>query len=207
MSMAKGVGPATNAVSGTSIGTTLASTTAGRGLVAIIMWFQSGSGVAVSTVTVSGESNMTVLGSPAYNGNGACQVAYLGNNTGGGSKTVTASVTPSLSSNLVLHVVEVYDTSAGSITTDASAVNTGGSSSAPSTTIATGTNNSLVVGGCYYNTVEQTPGSGYTTLFSDLTFDGAQSQYDVDVGTAGSITFNYGQVVNNWSIGVAAFKG
>src|SRR5262245_59397844 len=116
MSLAKGVGPQTNEVAASSsCAVTIASTTAGRGLVALIYWF-TGESATLGSVTVGGESNMTILGSPQA-GTFRCQMAYLGNNTGGGSRTVTANF-PGFSPHNALQDAEFHAPSSESNTTD-----------------------------------------------------------------------------------------
>src|SRR5262245_39664989 len=140
MSLAKGTASNNSGAGVSSLNVGLSganTTTAGRGLVAIVRYHLTDP-ITLDSITVSGQSNMTIVGTRAVDtANNTVQVGYLGNNTGGGDKTITANFGGGVG-NAVMSVMELYDTVSGAITTDGSGLNATGASSTPTGTLTTG---------------------------------------------------------------------
>lgn len=203
-----GVGPATsNGVGLTSLGVTINATTAGRSLVALC-WFVDPT-ATLSSVSCSGESNLTLIGALQAGTIGGTrygmQIAYLSNNTGGGNKTVTMTLSES-GNNLGICAIEYAggDTSAWYDSAEAGGT---GNSSTPSVNLTTNTDSALIVGLEVNGSGDPTPGSGYTAITLPNIYWYEDGQYDLDVGAAGSKTFNFtlGGAAD-WVLKCAAFK-
>lgn len=197
-----GVGPTTGSNTGTTENLTLVGTTIGRSI-AILVWWCHATAV-VSSITISGESNATLIGTPERRDltSGALyalQVAYLSNNTAGGDKTITATFDASTAA-CGLCAVEIAggDTAGWYDGAEAGA-------QAGTVNITTNTANAFVIGVCADNGGGPTAGSGYTAIVLPNVFWFEEGQYDLDVGAAGSKTFDMG-VSGTAVIKCAAFK-
>lgn len=198
-----------NVTTGSTI--TLAITpSTGDALVVGVVWRNSAH--TISSITCSGESNLTVHGSPTAEGGGrSAQFASLNNVTVGEAKTVTITMSAGQagSNYAVAFVMAVaghnsgsfYDTTAGAT----------GTSAAPSVNITTANANALVCALCAHDgggtPGDPAAGSGYTLVA--LT-DGGQfnsGEYDLDVGVAGSVAagFSLGGSAT-WVVKAASFN-
>ncbi len=207
MAWTLGAGPVTNASggAGTSLAVNLTGTTAGRSIIVGVMWNSTTS--TITSITCTGESNLTLIGSPQRSAGGAdkgIQLAYLANNTGGGSKTITVNL--SGSGFLSIFAVEYAGGNIASLldTSNSAAA----ASSNPSTSLTTTSNNSLIVSiVCSDSGVNSTPGSGFTAISVDDSNGATDAEYKLDAGTAGSKTVDYTNAsTNNWVIYAAAFN-
>lgn len=182
-----GVSPVSNAGAGgaSTVAVTINGVTAGNSLVVLCEWF----GVTtISSITISGESNATVVGSPAVNATGtvSAQTAYLANVTTGGNKTVTLTLSGT-SSTFNITVLEIVGANKASFV-DASANYNSGAGSVANTnsTITTVAANAALFASISANTgVTPTAGSGFTSVFAG-TF--GATEYKLNAGAAGSQT-------------------
>lgn len=185
------------AYNGTTVGvTSTASVTintwaAGETCLAAILWYGT---QTISSVTMTGESNLTVLGSPQTGGpdSGRVQWAVLDSTSGTGNKTieVTMSGTPAA---LQLHVWRL--SGGGSHGTP---VGASGSSGTLSVSVTTTADAAALFGCGVTNGGTWSAGTGYTkeSVFDGYWYDGAE--YDIDVGTAGSKTVNATASSGTW---------
>jgi hypothetical protein len=191
------VGPVTGGITSgnNSFTLTLTGTTAGRSIVVGVAWQSAFS--TVSTVSCSGESNLTLHGSPTQTANlSKLQFASLGNNTGGGDKTITITMSGTASANnqASAYAVELSGTNSASVfdTTNGST----GTSSSPSTSVTTGAEGNAIFALAVADSTgsgDFTAGSGYTLIsMTDSSNRQFQGQYDVDAGAAGSKTVDFG---------------
>ncbi len=193
-----GVGfPATTAV------ITLVGTTAGRGIVILIVWQDDGGARTITSVTVSGEANATVIAGSKADGASAVdhtQCAFLNNITTGGTKTITVTFSGSAYSSAVAVEVIGHDTAAAvdNSTSFAAAF------SALTTTLTTNTANCAIFAVCTANdSNEPTAGANFTLLSNPRANNGYrdEDEYWLDSGVAGSKTVAFGGVAaDGWVI-------
>lgn len=204
MAFTLGVGPANaNGGSGTTVAATLTGTTAGRHLIVLIGW-ENGT-QTLSSVTCSGESDLTILTSSTANGGGRIAIAYLANNVNGGDKTVTATFSGSVTGKAI-SVNEFYG---GDTTSLLDAQNTAtGSTANPSLSLTTTTDGALIVSAVTAPSGSPTAGTDYTLIAGTSLWGIAwKCEYDLDAGTAGSKTVNFVNAsATSWTMAAAAFK-
>jgi len=201
MAFSAGVGPASNNQgSGTSLAATLTGTTAGRHLVIGIGWESGGSSNLVS-LTCSGET-VVLVGSPVA-ASARIQLAYIAELASGGSKTITATFSTSTAAYMF-----VREFAGGDPSDFLDASNTGSATSTnPSISLTTTTDNCLIVGVETNTTGNPSPGSGYTDFGVSngwsVFFEG---EYDLDAGSAGAKTVDWSNASSTpWAIAAAAF--
>ena len=190
-----------------TIAVTYNSLTSGRGLVAMVIFGDFGA-EDITSITVTGESNMTLLGTHARSGvNHSTQMAYLPAMTSSGNKTITATISQENQPVKKLIVQEVYDDVTGEIVEDGVA-NGLGTAANPSINLTTGTDNDAILAVLISEGSEPTTGTGFTLLHSGASFAYERAQYDLDAGTAGSVAVGWTTPgTGDWSIAAAAFKG
>lgn len=209
--IARGVGPFHGgATPGTTCVMTATGTTTGRMLVIVSGWYLDAANT-ISSITVSGESNATVIaGSFSENtsGQSRAQIAYLANLTSGGTKTVTITYNTATYSSCSVMEYSGQDTASQPDTSGTlSNYDPAGTTSCVSsiTTVA----NALIVAICENTGATVTAGSGYT-LWGGLPATGGTSigqvEDKVDAGTAGSeaVTFTGPYLYSH--ISMASFK-
>ena len=212
MAFLVGVGPASNSVVGGpgTIAVTLNGTTAGRHLIIGVAWYDPNEDQTdtINSITISGESNATLIDTPSYGIIGrTTQLAYLANNTGGGNKTVTVTGTANGATDYQIFVLEF---SGGDVGAFLGAFNkaTGGGNPA-SLSLTTATNGALIVAyiGAFVG-ADLTPGAGYTNI--DVGNDDIggffEGEYDLDAGAAGAKTVNFSDPSAAWMMSAASFK-
>lgn len=182
--------------SGTSnvVTVTVTGWSAGEQCVALILWYGT---QTLSSVTMTGESNLTILGSPQTGGpdNGRFQWAVLDSVTGSGSKDIVATLSATASSTTV-YVWRVQ--SGGSHGTPVGAT---GNSADGSVNLTTTVANAMILAGLTSNGGTNSAGSGFTkeTVATDgHWYDGAE--YDEDVGAQGSKTVSMTHASGTWVI-------
>lgn len=203
-----GVGPASAAAGTATVSVVLTGTTAGRSI-AVMVWFVGSATAVVTSVSCTAESNLTLIGSISRvnigGGDYGMQLCYLSNITTSGDKTIT--FTPSAGGlSLGICAVEIVGGDTGGWLGSTTVFATG-TSSAPSVSITTSTANEFVIGMVACNDSSQTAGSGYTQIVLPNAYWYEEGQYDLDVGAAGSKTFNFtlgGSA--DWGILCASFK-
>lgn len=180
--------------------------TTGRGLICAFVLGTSGAGSTISSVTVSGESNMTVLGTPSLNTtlNMSTQLAYLSSLSVGGNKTISVN----WSNNQSIYGIcqEVYFGSNGGITLDGSAGNNQGSLANPSINVTTSSADSMLFGFVESNVPSQSAGACCTLLVGRATLNNEYTEYKLDAGAPGTYPVNFTITAGQWSSAVAAFK-
>lgn len=178
--------------------------TTGRGVIALVVWQQT-SGETISSVTVSGESNMTVIGTPSVLATGwTTQLAYLGTVTSGGSKTITVNWTGAVNSYVWLQ--ELHDGSNGGIALDGFCNASNAASADPTCNVTTGSANSAILGALESHDADPTVGANYTQLNETAFYSWEASEYDLDAGAAGTYAANWTAASGRWSIAAAGFK-
>jgi hypothetical protein len=177
--------------------------TAGRGVIALVEWQQT-SGETISSITVSGESNMTLIGTPSVNTNKfTTQMAYLGSVTSGGSKTITVNFSGSVPSYVFLQ--ELHDGSNGGIALDGSGNAFSDASTNPTVNVTTGSANSAIFA-VLESFSDPAVGANYTELNETAWYQYESTMYDLDAGAAGTYAANYTAASGGWSIAAAGFK-
>ncbi len=195
MAITLGVGPTLGSgFPATTAVITLVGTTAGRGIVILIVWQDDGGARTISSITVSGESNAVVsAGSKADLDTTIdhTQCAFLNNITTGGDKTITVTFSGSAYSQAVAVEVIGLDTTAG---VDA-ALSASGTLSSPVTgNIVTATANAAIFSVTTVNgAIAPTAGANFT-LLSNPRADNSykdEDEYWLDSGAAGSKAVAY----------------
>lgn len=175
--------------------------TAGRSLVVGAEWVSSSPNI--SSITCSGESDLTLIGSKVSNSGitSSCQLAYLANITTSGDKTITIT----LSSAATYRGAFGYEFSGGRAADflDASLTGTG-SSADPSISLTTGEDNTLVVSICSAVNAVSAAGSAYTLINMGGSF--RDGEYDLDGGTAGARAVDYTATTGSWAVAAASFN-
>ena len=186
MAITLGVGPVQSTVGISSV--TLNGVTAGRSLIVGIQWLSASA--TVSSVTCSGESNLSLLTPQAASsnwGSGTANIlfALLDKVTASGNKTVTVNFSGSVQyRQLFVMEIDGADT-AGLLDTESNGT---GNSTNPTRTITTGDDNAMVVAFIASQSADPTTGAGYTGFSMGNIYPGSHVQYDLDVGAAGSVS-------------------
>lgn len=206
MAFTRGVGPAYNSTSAgnSSVAVTLNSCTAGRSLVITCQW---GHGtVTLDSVTISGESNATIVaGSLATHSEPyRVQQAYLANITASGNKTVTATFSSTAAANLSIGVMEYVGGDTSSFVGASNAAN--GNSGGPTLSLTTTGNNSLIVGSVFATGSQPTAGGAYT-LWGTRPDAGwfEEDEDNLNAGAAGAKTVDF-SANNNWALSAVEYK-
>jgi hypothetical protein len=193
MAITLGVGPAMGTgAPDTAAVITLNGTTAGRGIVVLVCWQDNGGTRTVSSVTISGESNATVVaGSKCDASQDHTQIAVLSNNTGGGNKTITVNMSGSAYITATAHEIAGQDTT-NAVDNSAQKID---STFAPiSTTMTTNSANCAIFALCTYSgSLEPTAGTNFTLLSNPRQNNGVrdEDEYWLDSGSAGSKTVGF----------------
>lgn len=198
-------GPTSSVESLTQAIVTINGVSAGNQLVIAARWYHATA--TISSITISGESNATVHGSPTKNAslnNATGQIASLANVTSGGNKTITCTFSADLSSAGGITVMEVsggdtaafFDVEAGST----------GNSTNPTTSLTTSNANEMIVAVQSNGSADATAGSGYTLIALPNTFWFDEAEYNLDAGVAGSKTVDFAAGSAQWMVKAAAFK-
>lgn len=211
MTFALGVGPVNAVKNNTATATvavTLAGTTIGRHIVVGCWWHDNSS--TITSITCTGESNLTVHGSPftATHGPTSWQFASLANNTTGGSKTLTLT----LSANSQFMGIFAIEFAGGNTSSFFHAVNgtkleAPSSGTNPTGSVTTTADNCLIVAGSTDTAGTTTAGAGYTGhALGPLVFQD-EAEYDLDAGPAGVISVPFVNAgAGQWSVLAAAFN-
>lgn len=198
-----GAGPSTaNTGSGTSLGVTLAGTTAGRSVIVGVCW--ESTTITLNSVTCTGES-VNLVGSPTTGGGARVQLAYVAELSSGGSKTFTANFSSSVAGAGIFAIEFAGGLASSFLDTSVNATATGTN---PSTTLTTGQNNCLVIGVQVNTTGVATSGAGYTNIAGTSSWSKFfKAQYKLDAGAAGSNTVDWSNASSNtWIIQAASFN-
>jgi len=205
----RGVGPSYNtAGSGfdTSVATTLNGCTIGNMLAIIVQWTDVGAASAITTITVGGESNATlIVASKVSSTTTHAQIAYLNNLTSSANKTITVNF-----DNAVYASIGVMEYAGQDTSTQPDATNTGtGSFTDPSLSLTTVANNALIVATVGDNSANGTAGSGYTLWGTRPNVGYFEEDLDnVDGGAAGARTVDFvtGAGGATWYLSAVSFK-
>lgn len=184
-----------SALAGTSdtVGVLVNSFAVGETALALIVWYGT---QTITSVTLTGESNMTVLGSPQTGTmfqDGRCQWAILDSVTAAGNKTATVLL--SGTSNAVK--IDLWRWS--SAASHGTPVGANGNSGTLSVNLTTTVANAAIVAGGISDAGTWTPSAVYTkeTAGADsYQFDG--SMYDADAGAVGSKTVDATASSGQW---------
>jgi hypothetical protein len=185
----------------------LTGVSAGNSLVVAVI-AENASGITVSSITITSESNATLHGSEFNCTTGGrvqmMRFGSLGNVTTGGNKTITATLSAA-PSQFAIFAAEISggDTSAFF---DAVGTGTTGSGTTISDSITTGSANSSVFCFVAADGSEPAAGTGYTGITVTNMFWYHEGQYDIDVGGAGAQSPQMTQSSGNWGMLSAAFK-
>lgn len=182
----------------------LTGCTAGNSIVIEVIWYHAT--VTISNITISGESNATVHGSPTKNASGSNmthQFASLAEVTSSGDKTITVTFSGSADAGHIW-AMEV----SGGDTSDFFEASNGstGNSTNGSTTIDTAASGSLIVGGWSGNNGDATAGSLYTQVVVPNISWWDEAEYDLNAGSAGTKTVDFIHDSGQWVATAAAFN-
>jgi hypothetical protein len=206
-------GPTESGAESSGVGTiSLGGVDTGDGIVCCALW--DGGTAAISNVTCSGESNLTLLSTSGPNTNISSTVmliAYLPSCAAGGTKTIAVNLDTSAGGSLAAFAMAVtgHDTStfydAG---TDSYAT---GNSAAPSVPVTTSVPNCMIVGITNNGSGggAATAGSGVAGITIITVTDrhwNDDGLYVLDAGAAGAKTFDASIPSAQWGIKAAAFK-
>ena len=201
-----GVGPTDNTGSSNAPSVVLTGTTAGDGLIIGFRWADATS--TLSALTCTGESAPTLIGSPQQDATTGCsqQFAYIASLTGGGSKTIGATLSASVGWGCWALTLHGQDTSTFYDTGSVNGAN--GTSGGPSVSITTNTNNDTIIlaaiGGTANLTAQTSPAYTDMGITTFVSFDHAE--YRLDTGSSGANTVTFSSTSQNWSAQGAAFK-
>ncbi len=207
--IARGVGPMyiVASILDTSFSGTLNSTTIGRSLVIVVMWYDPAGTINISSINIGGESNATIIaGSKLTNGAGgiSIQIAYLANNTAGGNKLITVNFSAATYSDVAVTEYSGMDTASQ----PDNSTNATGTTTA-TTSLTTTTANALIVAGGINNSSDFTAGGAYT-LFGGGGMPNSLFYEEVedllDAGGAGAKTVDFTGFASNWDMSVVSFK-
>ena len=197
--------------SGSSLGIALNGTTAGRGIVVVTEAYVPGTDLTISSITCTGEANLTLLGSMfvftlgGYKYN--VQLAYLQNITAGGNKTITTTWSGTTSGNSMAMVEFAGGDTAAWL--DTSTVTGTGTSNNPNVSIATTRAGGLIVAFEASTNGGLTAGSGYA-IFSPVLPNVVwweEGEYLLDAGSAGTKTSDCTLDASaDWAFAAASFK-
>jgi hypothetical protein len=212
MAQTLSAGPVYAQVSFDTATITLPNVDAGDNIIIGLTWYTySPSPATLVSITISGESNATIHGSPHVpaggDGYATTQWASLANVTTGGTKTITVTWTPFVASSLGgAFALAVAGGAAASIL-DVSAANDGNSNT-PSVSLTTTVANDLIVAVVNSNDGEPSAGSGYTLFDIPNVYIYDSSEYKLDAGAAGAKTVNFTTpgAGLGFTINAAAFK-
>ena len=199
-------GPTILTTLGQNTGITLAGVDAGDTIVAAVTWGHAT--ITLSSITISGESNATLLTARGPNApdNTRMCLGYLTTVTTGGDKTVTFNMSGSVvgaGSGFAIAFSGCDQTSALDSGTDVFANGTGTSLSVSLTTSVA---NCAVVAIAVSNNADPSAGSGYTSIAVTNNHWNAQGQYRIDAPSGSqSVTMSTGGS-GAWAIAAAAFK-
>lgn len=166
----------------------------------MLRWFHASA--APTSVTCTGESNLTILSAVADPGGSrrGC-FALLDNVTASGNKTITANFGSSVSHRGIT-VQEIV----GADTSDILDVQgtTSNSTANPVRALTTTVANAALFGFCGINGSDPTAGSGFTLVDIGQTIGGATSEYKLDAGAAGSKNVDFVAASNNHFVAAVA---
>jgi hypothetical protein len=207
MAITRGVGPLYITLAAqTSNNGALTGTTAGRSIIIVLHWYDP-SVTLVPTITISGESNATLIAGSKFtnqltNANG--QIAYLANIGTGGNKTITVTFGGSVYADVAVMEYAGLDTSSQP---DASTSAFG--TTTATTTLTTTTANALIVAGGANDSGDFSAGSGYTLFGGAGMSNGSaysEAEDQLDMGSAAPKTVAFTGFGSNWAMTIASFK-
>lgn len=174
------------------------------GIVSLVVYQDTGT-ETISSITVTSESSMTLVGTPSRNptSNWSAQVAYLADTTTAGNKTILISLSGGLLRNSYAWHYEVCGSGSG-IALDGFG-NTNGSTANPTVNVTTGLANSAIFAVLHNNTATPTAGSGYTGV-NTAWFNYEAAEYKLNAGAANTYAANWTLAAAQWTIAAAGFK-
>lgn len=190
---------------------TLNSVSAGASILVLAAWRDTGGGgdADVAAVTITGESNATLLGASAYDpaqNNSRYRWALLSNVTTGGNKTVDVELTVS-AGDYSLGIAAFALTGADTSNAFDAFQTATGTGTAPSLNLTTSVSNAAIFVGIGSEGGEPSAGTGYTDFAFHDVWNWTHGEYDLDVGASGSKTvpaINSGG--SNWEMIAVAIK-
>jgi len=208
MAITRGVGPvySVQIFSSTSGNVVLNGTTAGRMLVIGIAWQDESAEASITSITINGETNATLIaGSKAHTGSAGdhTQLAFHPNLTAGGNKTITVTF-----DQTVFATFGVMEYAGQDTTTQPDASNNAVASAAdPTLSLTTVSANALIVALVTTQGGEPTAGAGYTLLGTRPNNSFKDEDEDLlDAGAAGAKTVNFTVAFGLYELSVASFK-
>ncbi len=178
----------------------------------IAVGFESAS-ATISSITVSGESNATVHGSPLRMSNAfttSAQLASLANITASGNKTVTVNFSTSVVCSVLVEEVQGGDTAAfytGNETSSTGDSNIGSVDPVPFS-VTTANANDSIFGATFHNGTRWSGGmTGLTSLTMSSLNNPCFGWNQYDAGVAGTKNFTGTQSVYSvWGVKFGVFK-
>ncbi len=206
--ISRGVGPANgdNIGLGLTSTATLTGTTIGRMIVIVIGYSDFGS-PTITSVTISGETDPTLIAAFNMSANGDnFRIYYLANNTAGGDKTINVNWSGTVYSTMIAQEYAGQDITTQPDATTA-AVNAAAGNGDPTIGITTATTGDLIITVCSSNGGKPTMPSGYSDL--NLSNPGyyANAADNVAAGAAGAKTLIWTDVFDStWGVTAVAFR-
>ncbi len=200
----RGVGPVDN--DNYEILTAILTGTTAGGMIVIVVGQYSGT---ILSVTISGETDPTRITAADLVSLDSFGIFYLANNTGGGDKTITVTLSDSFDygSMIAMEYLGQDTTTQPDATTTPVIGFNGGPVQNPTISIATATAGDLILTVCDSNGGKPTMPSGYSDL--NLSNPGyyANAADNVNVGVPGTKTLIWTDVFNSdWGVTAVAFK-
>lgn len=177
----------------------------GQSILVGVTWGNPSSRLLTS-VTCSGEQNLTLIGSPFVDATlgQAIQFAYLAKVLATGTKTITINFDGSCSGDWFIASYSGADPFA--FYDAATLVTASGVGIAPTVNAVPTRDNALLAGYSSSLVGSFAVGSGYTLLANGSAFQIVSSEDDVDGGTVGSRAVDFSALSGAWMIAAAAFK-
>lgn len=188
----------TAATSGTTCSATRTGATAGNLLLFCIRTY---GGQTTSSVACTGESPVlfgTAYGNGTANASARLQWGYIASVSGTGNKTITATISGTITTAATMTVMEISGHDTGDPV--GASVTTSGTGTTATTSLTTEVANSAIYGALMAVQSGLTPGAGYTTLSFASYWSYEYGEYDIDAGAVGSKTIDWSATSTDWSI-------
>ena len=188
--------------SATTRAVTFGSNVSSGSLLVACVWWNSDTDDVTSVADSLGQTFVRAIIATSSAIGERCAIYYK-HNSASGACTVTLTTSVARAS-----VIDVFEFTGG-ITTDpidktVAAASAGGSAD-PSANLTSVAANALAVGALVMDSVA-TAGANYTIGFNNTNWFKEASEYDLDVGSGGTVAVNFTAASNPWSLCGASFK-
>jgi len=175
--------------------------TEGNSLIAISHWSDA---VTLTSITCSGESNLSAIGSVITSANSTkLHMLRLDAITASGAKTITCTWSAP-TANAQFWLAEISGGNTASLLGQEGG--TTGTGTTPTINLTTATNGEMGLVACSAEGGELTPGAGFTVIVLSNTNLWEEGEYKLDLGAAGLKTLSMTVGSAPWAIKAATFK-